>query len=203
MRKSLVNAALLAGMLMVGTPARAAVFVFATTLAGANENPPVASPGTGTASVTIDNVASTMRVQASFADLLATTTAAHIHCCALPPANVGVATQLPSFVGFPLGVTAGTLDQTYDMTLASSFSPGFITANGGAPAGAFDALQSGLFGGQAYFNIHTSLFPGGEIRGQLQPVVPEPATWALTITGFALAGAAMRRRRRSTRVRFG
>ena len=49
---------------------------FTATLAGANENPPVASSGTGTGVVTLDPVSHTMRVQVTFAGLSGTTTAA-------------------------------------------------------------------------------------------------------------------------------
>jgi hypothetical protein len=40
-------------------------------------------------------------------------------------------------------------------------------------------------------NIHTTQFPGGEIRGFLD-AVPEPAAWALMLLGFGLAGGAAR-----------
>ena len=42
-----------------------------------------------------------------------------------------MATRVPSFVGFPLGVTAGSMDNTYDLNLASSYNPAFVTDNGG------------------------------------------------------------------------
>jgi hypothetical protein len=72
-----------------------------------------------------------------------------------------------------------------------------VTENGGTPAGAEAALLAGLASGSAYLNIHTTLFPGGEIRGFLQPAsVPEPAT--LTLVGLGL-GATIRRRRRQSR----
>jgi hypothetical protein len=53
------------------------------------------------------------------------------------------------------------------MTSAASYNPAFVTANGGTTAGAEAALLAGLEAGQAYLNIHTTMFPGGEIRGFL------------------------------------
>ena len=66
--------------------------------------------------------------------------------------------------------------------------------DGGTAASAEAALFAGLNSGQAYLNLHTTAFPGGEIRGQFA-AVPEPGTWALMITGFGLVGATLRRRR--------
>jgi hypothetical protein len=130
-------------------------------------------------------------LDAVFADLTGPATASHIHCCVEPPGNVGVATQTPTFIGFP-AAASGAYFHTFDTTLASTWRAGFITANGNTPAGAEAAFASGLAAGQAYFNIHTAAFPGGEIRGFLAPV-PEPAT--LTLVGLGLGAAAMRRRR--------
>ena len=174
--------------------ATAAVTIFTADLSGANENPVNASPGSGSAIVTVDDDLFTMQVEVTFADLLGTTVASHIHCCAAPPTNATVATQTPTFVGFPLGVTSGTYDHTFDMTLASSYRAGFITDHGGTVDSAFDALLAGMLAGESYLNIHTSEFPGGEIRGQLQ-AVPEPSTWAMMLLGFGAAGLAFRRRR--------
>jgi hypothetical protein len=146
----------------------AAVLVTTAHLSGPAEFPPVDSPGTGFAIVTHDSEAHTLRVQATFSGLLGNTTASHIHAPVVGPDPVaGVATQTPSFTGFPSGVTAGTYDMTFDLTQASSFRAAFITANGGTPASAEAALAASLANGTAYFNIHSTLFPGGEIRGFL------------------------------------
>ena len=169
-------------------------FTVEAVLSGLNENPVNASPGSGFAEVDVDTVAHTMRVRVTFSDLVGPTTAAHIHCCVAPPANVMVATTTPNFAGFPLGVTSGTYDNTLDLTLASSYNPAFITAHGGL-AGAETDLVLGLFEGTAYLNVHSQTFPGGEIRGFLT-LVPEPALVALfAFAAAAVAGTGARRRR--------
>ena len=145
--------------------------IYTVSLSGPNESPPNASPGTGNATITINNAASTMRVQCTFSGLTGTTTAAHIHAATTTAGmgTAGVATTTPSFQGFPTGVTSGTCDITLDMTLASSYNPSYVTANGGTTASAFTALKAAIAAGKAYLNIHTSTFGGGEIRGFLLP----------------------------------
>ena len=177
--------------------ASAALFVYEASLSGPAESPSNASPGTGFAEVDIDTIAHTMRVQASFSGLLGTTTASHIHCCTVTPGSgTGiVATTTPSFPGFPLGVTSGTFDNTFDLTNLSSYNLAFVTAHGGTASTAEAALEFGLAAGTTYYNIHTSVVPGGEIRGFLAPAVPEPSTWAMMILGFFGVGFMSYRRR--------
>lgn len=189
------------GAILGISQAQALPITYTAVLDGPSESPPVPSPGIGFATVTLDVVAHTLAVSSNFSGLIGSTTAAHIHCCtAVPGAGVAnVATQVPSFLGFPLGVTAGTFANVFDLTLSSSFRPQFITDNGGTVAGAEAALAAGLAAGQAYFNIHTSAFGSGEIRGFLA-AVPEiddaSGTAAIALLGGFLAVANERHRRR-------
>ena len=177
--------------------APAAVFIYETTLSGPAESPPNTSPGTGVARITIvDDVVDTMRVEVTFSGLLGTSTIGHIHCCTTTPGSGAMppATQVPTFIGFPTGATSGTYDHTFDLLDSATYNPAFVTANGGTVDGAELAFLSGLDTGRAYMNVHSTAFPGGEIRGFLAPV-PEPSTWAMMILGFAGVGFMAYRRK--------
>src|SRR5262249_28659164 len=163
-------------MIVVALPTSAAVLHYRGSLNGAAESPPNASPGLGNAEITIDNVANTMRVAAVFSGLLGNTTACHIHgpTAVAGPGTAGVATMTPFFTGFPTGVTNGSFDTTFDLTLTATYNASFVTANGGTAAGAEAALLAAIAAGKAYFNVHSTSVPGGEIRGFLQAFNPTP-----------------------------
>ena len=100
-------------------------------------------------------------------------------------------------------MTQGTyLSPLFSLLDPAFYNPAFVAAEGGLP-GAEASLVAGIEDGQAYFNIHTTQFPGGEIRTQLLPEgvrggVPEPSTWAMMLLGFAGLGyAAFRRSNRN------
>jgi hypothetical protein len=179
-------AAFLIALASAAAPSWAALHLYTATLDGPSESPANASPATGSATVDYDDVAHTLHVHVTFSGLLGTTTASHIHSATAVAGTgtAGVATTTPTFANFPLGVTSGTYDNTLDMTLASSYNPSFVTANGGTTATAESALAAGMAAGKAYLNIHTSAFGGGEIRGF---IVPEPATLLFAGIGAVIA----------------
>jgi hypothetical protein len=198
MKMRLLTLAGLSALLLLGpAPAGATTITYTAILSPLFENPPhPTSTASGFAIVTIDTIAQTMEVNVTFQDLTSGDTASHIHCCIAPPGNAGVATVTPTFTGFPSSVLAGSYDHTFDLTSALSYNPAFVTLEGGTVAGAEAALLAGLAADQAYLNIHTTNFPGGEIRGFLTPV-PEPATLSLLGLGLVAGGWRARRARKT------
>jgi hypothetical protein len=179
--------------------AMATPITYTTTLSGSNEAPPNGSAGTGSAMVIFDLAAHTLDISLAFTGLTSGTTASHIHCCTTVAGagTAGVATQLPTFTLFPLSVTSGTYTHLFDTSLASTYNPAFVTANGGNVSTAEAALAAGLASDKAYLNIHTTNFPGGEIRGFLVPAAPVPEPAGLGLVGLMVGGAVELWRRRS------
>ena len=112
-------------------------------------------------------------------DLLGNFSAAHIHgpvAVQFPSPNIGA----PILIGLPH--TVGSSTQTGKFTGSTAL----IAAD-----------ETSLLNNLLYVNIHSSFAAGGEIRGQLVPVVPEPSTIILAAIGLVgLAAFGWRRRKR-------
>lgn len=179
----------LVALLALAVPVARADAIYATSFA------PEAPGATGSGFVTLsfDPATQLLTINANWSGLSGTTTVSHIHCCVAVPGTgtASVAVTPGTLPGFPAGTTSGSYFAQIDLGVASSFTGGFLTLGGGTAAGATALLLSSFAAGTAYFNIHTSTFPGGEIRGFIH--VPEPGTLALL--GLGLALATMRRRR--------
>jgi CHRD domain len=171
--------------------AQATIIHFQASLTGPAESPANTSPGLGLADVYFNDVTQMMEVKVDFSGLLAGVTASHIHAATALPntGTAGVATETPTFGGFPLGVTSGSYDHMFDLTIASSFNPSFVSSHGATLASASAALESALLSGTAYLNIHTTQYPSGEIRGFLHNVPDSSSTVLMLALAFcSMAG---------------
>jgi CHRD domain len=133
-----------------------------------NETGAIFSPGQGTLALSLNTTAGTLNFTLSYSSLSigGTVTQSHIHfgkehvpggvmvffCSNLSSAPMG--TQACPTLG---GTVSGTITGSNVLALAGQH----------VSAGDFGALVAALQSNTAYGNIHTTLFPSGEIRGQI------------------------------------
>lgn len=153
-----------AGVLACAGHASAFVHVFNFPIDGLQEVPPVATPGTGNGMVTYDDVTNMLSWTITYQGLIGNATLAHFHGAAPIGVNAGVQVNIANLSG---GIASPMIGSTT------------IT----------ELQEADLLAGLWYVNIHSDVFSGGEIRGQ---VVPAPG--ALALGGFA-GLIALRRRR--------
>ena len=154
--------------LILATPAAHAGLLFDATLDGAQEVPANASLATGYSTVLLNDLEDQITVNFSWSGLSAAATAAHIHGPALPGFN---ASPVFTFTGIGgVGISGSMPEQVFAITPAQ-----------------VAALKEGLY----YVNVHNSIYPGGEIRGQLA-LIPEPTMLSL----LALGGLTLLRHKR-------
>ncbi len=163
--------------------ASALTFNFESTLEGAQEVPPRVTPASGQATGTLtgdfglNNFVFSYTI--TYADLLAPAVAGHIHNAPFG-VNGGIVHFLDESPFNFVGTTAGTIIGEWRF----NDSPRPLT----------ETLAKALIDGDTYFNIHTSVFPGGEIRGQIFRT-PEPSSLGfLALIGVGLAYQGLRRK---------
>src|SRR5258707_640078 len=102
--------------------------IYSAVLLGSNEVPPTGSPATGVGVFTLSG--NLLTIDETFTGLTAPATAAHIHCCG--PLGVNEMVAVP-FTTFP-NATAGAFNTTVDLSLAGTYTAGFIPQEGGTAA---------------------------------------------------------------------
>ena len=148
----------LAASLMIAPAAHSQTERFSASLAGANEVPPINSAGSANFEMTIQPGMITFSLD--FSDLSSPLAVAHLH---FAPSSVagGVMIFLCGGGGQPACPAATSGSITGTITAANVTGP---VAQGIAP-GNLDAALEAVRAGLSYANMHTTMFPGGEIRG--------------------------------------
>jgi CHRD domain len=178
MRLAVRFLAISCAVLLGASNANATSYTVTAILDGLQETPPVVTTGTGTLTGTYDDVTNFLSWSGSFSLLIGTTTDAHFHgpaAVGVGPAPIQVATNAGSGDIFPIGVTSGSFSGTATIT---------------------ETQETQLLGSLWYHNIHSTFRPGGEIRGQVYAVAPEPPVIGLLAMGLMGLVFAGRRRRR-------
>jgi hypothetical protein len=137
-----------------------------TQLQGFEEVPAISTPATGRFTARINHEAETISYELSYTGLQGSVTQAHIHF-AQEGVNGAIVIFLCSNLGNgpagtqPCPPSPGSISGTADAGDVLAVSAQGIGA--GQMHKVLRAIRSGI----AYVNVHSTLFPGGEIRGQL------------------------------------
>ena len=159
---------LLAGVLvpLVAAPDVGAAEKLSTDLSGYEEPPSISTTGNGEFRATINKAETEIAYVLSYADLEGSVLQAHIHL-GQTGVNGGISVFLCTNLGNgpagtqPCPPSPATVTGTIRAT--DVIGP---TAQGISP-GEFAELIAAIRAGVTYANVHSSKWPGGEIRGQL------------------------------------
>jgi hypothetical protein len=147
-----------AALIGIGTaPASAQQFTLTATLTGAGETPaPGINTGAfGSATVVVDMTARTVTYTVTVFNLPSGVVASHIHAGAAGTAG-------PVVVNFAPPVNASN-----DFSFTGVVPDTAFALNPNVGIRSADDMFQAILGGNSYVNVHSSVNPGGEIRGQL------------------------------------
>ena len=168
--KSRVLVAVIGSLLVVVTVAKAEQL--GALLTGYEESPSVSTTAQGEFTATFDQHSQTILYTETFSGLQAPITQSHIHV-AQPGVNGSVVIYLcqtaanPDPTGLaPQCPQEGTVSGT--ITAANVIAG--ATASQQLKAGDLSAVITAIRAGMAYANVHTTVSPGGEIRGQIRVI---------------------------------
>jgi hypothetical protein len=138
----------------------------ASKLVGYEENPDISTAGTGSLEVSVNNAARTLTYTLRYSALEGDVQQAHIHF-GKRAVNGGVVLFLCSNLdNAPAGTPTCPQSGTVTRTVAASeiLAPEMQ----GLEAGNFAELVAAMRAGRTYANVHSTKWPSGEIRSQLQ-----------------------------------
>ena len=137
-------------------------------LKGFQEVPAVSSTASGRFKATLDSVSGTLTYELSYSGLEAPVRMAHIHI-GQRGVNGGIMVWLCQTVAPPSPVaTTPPCPQSGTVSGFISAADVIGPAGQGIAATEFAEMAKAINAGVAYVNVHSSKFPGGEIRGQLR-----------------------------------
>jgi len=134
-------------------------------LIGYEENPDISTVAMGSFKATLDGDAQTIAYELSYTGLEGTVQQAHIHF-AKRAVNGGITLFLCSNLG---NGPAGTPTCPQEGTVSRVVGAADILAPGtqGIEAGNFAELAAAIRNGSTYANVHSTKWPSGEIRAQI------------------------------------
>lgn len=139
---------------------------FKATLIGFEEVPAISTTGTGTFEMRIDFGDTSFDYTLSYSGLTGSVLQAHTHI-AQKGVNGGIMIFFCTNLGNgPAGTQACPQSGTVGGTITAVDVIGGAAAQGVSPGEFAEALKA-IREGAAYVNVHSTLFPGGEIRGQI------------------------------------
>jgi CHRD domain-containing protein len=124
-------------------PGSSTNYALSGTASGSQETPSNTTTGTGTLTGSFNSSTNALQYNIVWTGLTGPATAMHFH----GPASMGTAA---------------------DVLVDLNISTNGVSGNGSGTISVNDAFKTALLAGQVYYNIHTALYPNGEIRGQVK-----------------------------------
>jgi CHRD domain-containing protein len=170
MMKPLLTITLVLAALLALTQPVTAADNFGARLRGLEEVPSISTLGQGFFLGTLNASGTAMDYVLVYFDLQGTVQQAHIHI-AQPGVNGGIVlffcTNLVPPAGVPIPPACPTTPGINTVTGTLTSANVITQATQGIAAGEFSEVIRAIRAGNSYANVHTDLFPGGEIRGQV------------------------------------
>ncbi len=145
-----------------------------TALDGYQEVPTLSTTGKGTLRLAISHDRKSVRYVLRYNNLEGNVTQAHIHI-GRPGVNGGIMVWLCATppLSPPMSAPAAPLCPEPGEPVSGELTPDHVVGpvGQGVAPGHFNRFLDALRAGAAYANVHTTLYPPGEIRGDIEPHV--------------------------------